>query len=264
MNTEANHVRLLPWTGSHGQPSLLLTDGDGIVSRLADRVEDVQLGLAGRLLERTRGMLPGHGRAIGGLAVLTWQLADALQDALLIAACRRARLRTGKPSVVPPDGVQKARGNPSRCPTGSFALLALPGHDLTSAGIARRHVRDVTRAWGLPPSTADDLETIAGELVANALEHSGSRTVTVTCALSAYAVVISVTDQGGGICKPVAPAAPPRPEQERGRGLLITGTLADRWGTRQADGELTVWAEVGLDPRPVDAEDTEVAEITEI
>ncbi|MCD7440417.1 ATP-binding protein [Streptomyces lincolnensis] len=250
MSGEVNHVRLLPWTGSQGQPSLLLTDGDGTVSRLADRIEDVQLGLAERLLGQVGNVLPARGRTVGELGVFAWQLADALHDALLIADCRRTRLRTGERPVLRPGGGRKNQGEPLQdrdraCP---FTLLTLPGDDRASASIARRHVRDTTRAWGLPSSTTDDLETITGELVANALEHSGSPTVTVSCALSAHAVVISVTDAGTGPCKPVASAVPPRPEQERGRGLLITGALADRWGTQQAGGGLTVWAEVGLDP----------------
>lgn len=45
MNEGADRLRLLPWTGVQGQPCLLLTDGDGgVASRLADRIEEVQLG----------------------------------------------------------------------------------------------------------------------------------------------------------------------------------------------------------------------------
>jgi anti-sigma regulatory factor (Ser/Thr protein kinase) len=245
---EAHHVRLLPWAGSQGQPSLLLTDGDGTVSRLADRIEDVQLGLAERLLGRAGDMLPARGRPVGELGVFAWQLADALQDALLIADCRRTRLRSGRRPALRPGGGQEVQEEPTRDRARPFTLLTLPGDDRASAGIARRHVRDTTRAWGLPPRTTDDLETITGELVANALEHSGSHTVTVACALSAQAALISVADEGGGSGKPVASAVTPRPEQEHGRGLLITAALADRWGTQQADGGVTVWAEVGLDP----------------
>ncbi|MEV2210814.1 ATP-binding protein [Streptomyces sp. NPDC050997] len=245
MNGDASHVRLLPWTGVHGKPCLLVTDGDGAVSRLADRIEGVQLGLAERLLVRAREMVATPELSGGELSALAVQLVDALHDALLIAGCRSARLERTEQS-----GVRRVDGTTGPVPSGVeapvFALLTLPGPDRASAGIARRHVRDTARSWELPARVTDDLETIAGELVANALEHSGSHAITVTCALSARSATISVTDQGGGGRMPVAPTEPSRPDQEHGRGLLITDALADRWGTRRAGGELTVWAEVSL------------------
>ncbi|MFC8867602.1 ATP-binding protein [Streptomyces sp. NPDC057148] len=90
----------------------------------------------------------------------------------------------------------------------------------------------------------DDLVVITGELVANALEHSDSRTVTIACALTGDAVTVGVTDSGGSGGAPWATAA--GAECERGRGLLITDALAGRWGTRRAGGGLTVWAEVAV------------------
>jgi anti-sigma regulatory factor (Ser/Thr protein kinase) len=106
-------------------------------------------------------------------------------------------------------------------------------------------MRDTARAWGLPQGAADDLESITGELVANALEHGDGHTITVAWALAAETVMISVTDEGDCRTAPLpAPPLPPNPEQERGRGLLITDALAARWGTRQSGDGLTVWAEV--------------------
>ncbi|MFF0161529.1 ATP-binding protein [Streptomyces sp. NPDC005263] len=241
---ETSHARLLPWTGAHGQACLLVTDGDGAVSRIADRAEDVQLGLAQRLLVRAREVVAMPELSAGELGELTVQLVDALHDALLIAGCRSARLAWAEQS-----GVREQDGTPGARPTPVEAVvrLTLPGHDRASAGVARRHVRDTARSWGLPSGATDDLETITGELVANAVEHSGSHAITITCALSARSATVSVTDGGGGRQMPVAPAVPPPPDQEHGRGLLITDALADRWGTRRAGGELTVWAEVGIE-----------------
>jgi anti-sigma regulatory factor (Ser/Thr protein kinase) len=106
-------------------------------------------------------------------------------------------------------------------------------------------MRDTARAWGLPQGPTDDLESITGELVANALEHGDGHTITVAWALAAETVTISVTDEGDCRTDPLtAPPRPPSPEQERGRGLLITGALSARWGTRQSGDGLTVWAEV--------------------
>nr|WSY52311.1 ATP-binding protein [Streptomyces sp. NBC_00886] len=251
MSDEAKRVRLLLWTGAHDQPCLLLTDGDGFASRRADRIEDVQLELAGRLLNRTRDVL----REGGELGVLARQLADVLSDALLIARSGGARLG-GLPLALPggvpsvPSPMRSVHDVLTYRPAGlrGCGLLTLPGRDLASARVARHYVRDTARSWGLPPGAADDLESIAAELVANALEHSESRSITVTCVFADDTATVGVTDDGDGHVS-VAPGSPrlPGPEQEHGRGLLITDALASRWGTQQCGNGLTVWAEVRVD-----------------
>jgi anti-sigma regulatory factor (Ser/Thr protein kinase) len=93
----------------------------------------------------------------------------------------------------------------------------------------------------------DTLETIAGELTVNALEHSRSQSVTVALSLAAQTATVSVTDDGrGGIIVPETAG----PGQERGRGLLIVNTLATRWGRRRTGAGLTVWAKVAVDTTP--------------
>ncbi|MFD4258793.1 ATP-binding protein [Streptomyces sp. NPDC058534] len=237
MNDETDRVRLLPWTGVHGRSALLLTDGDGPVSRLADRMEAVQLGLGERLLGRTRELLAASCPEAGELRLLTDQLADALADSLLIARSRGVRL--GGTGWDPAGGTSPA--------VRAYGLLTLPGRDLASARAARHYVRDTCRSWGLPCDTTDDLVAITGELAANALEHTGSRTVTITCALTADTVTVGVTDDGRSGDVPVisAVAGASEGECEGGRGLLITDVLAARWGTRRTGG-LTVWAEVAV------------------
>ncbi|WP_220140515.1 ATP-binding protein [Streptomyces sp. KM273126] len=258
MNDDTTRVRLLPWTGAHGQPCLLLTDGDGPASRHADRIENMQLDLADRLLGRTGDALARRGaRANGELVALVAQLADALADTLLIARSRGARLAEvprarldGTPAVslLPEQVFPDVPVGTSPAPH-AYALLTLPGHDLASAPAARRYVRDTARSWGLSLRTTDDLETIAGELVANALEHTDSGTITVTCARTAGTVTISVIDEGHGPAPVAAHRTPPDPEREHGRGLLITEALADRWGTRETGAGLMVWAEIATDCR---------------
>ncbi|WP_329135071.1 ATP-binding protein [Streptomyces sp. NBC_00670] len=230
-------VRLLPWVGAHGQPCLLLTDGDGTVSRFADRVEDVQLRLGELLLGRTRESLTVEGAR--NAPALVGQLADALADALLIARSRGARADGGP---VPTTGCGLA------APPLACVRFSLPGGDLAAAPVARHRVREAARSWGLPGAAADDLETITGELVANALEHSGSHRINVACALTPGRVTVGVTDEGrGGM--PVTADPQPDPEREHGRGLLLTAALSARWGThRAADGALTVWAELTTEP----------------
>ncbi|MCX4787231.1 hypothetical protein OG369_13845 [Streptomyces sp. NBC_01221] len=85
-------IRLLPWTGADGKPNYLSTDGTGPLSRLADQIEYVQLGLAGKLLDHVRVVLSGSTPETSELRLLTAQLADALRDTLLIAESRGNRL----------------------------------------------------------------------------------------------------------------------------------------------------------------------------
>ncbi|WP_406735252.1 hypothetical protein OG508_24205 [Streptomyces sp. NBC_01108] len=85
-------IRLLPWTGADGKPNYLSTDGTGPLSRLADQIEYVQLGLAGKLLDHVRVVLSGSTPETSELRLLTAQLADALRDTLLIAESRGDRL----------------------------------------------------------------------------------------------------------------------------------------------------------------------------
>ncbi|MGW1716723.1 ATP-binding protein [Streptomyces sp. NPDC002156] len=227
---EVNHLmRLLPWTGSEGQPCLLISDGDGPVSRIADRVEAVQLGLADRLLGRAQELIASPESSTSELGSLTVQLTDALRDALLIAECRGDRLgavRYGAPQLG--ENVHDVLAHTS-ADLQALAALSLPGADLASARVARRCVRDMAQLRDLPSGAVDDLETITGELVANALEHSDSHTITVALTLAAEKATVSVTDEGKGYGPAVRASAGPSPEEERGRGLLITDGAVSEW-----------------------------------
>jgi anti-sigma regulatory factor (Ser/Thr protein kinase) len=257
LDDDVPHVRLPSEGGAQHHPCLLLAEGDGIESRQADRIENAQLGLADRLLGRSRDVLSTGAPNGSEVIALTAQLTDALADVLLIARSRGARLGGGTPAVpsevpaVPlPIAAEGVLVLGSAAGLRAYGFRSFPGRDLASAPAARRYVRDTARSWGLGPGATDDLETIAGELVANALEHTGSPTVTVTCALTACSAAIGVTDEGG--CTPPTAAAPvglPGPDQERGRGLLITQALAHHCGTRRTGNGLTVWAEIPADTR---------------
>lgn len=104
-------TRLLPWIGSLGQRCYLIEDdtGGGTLSRIADRVETVQLGLAERLHERAWEVLATPAAPDAQVRHLAEQLAQALGDTLLIAESRGARLRQPAPTAVAPtdcDGLQ--------------------------------------------------------------------------------------------------------------------------------------------------------------
>ncbi|MFD7468605.1 ATP-binding protein [Streptomyces tendae] len=239
VNGGMDRVRILPCSDAHGRIALLLTDGDGPVSRLADGMEAVQLGLGERLLGRARETLKGQRPIAEELRLLADQLADALADALAIAEYRGARLRETEPGLV----------NETSLALRAYGRLTLPGRDLASARTARHYVRDTCRSWSLPVGTTDDLVAVTGELVANALEHTDSRTVAITCALTADTATVGVTDDGRSGGTPVISASTGESEGERegGRGLLITEALAARWGTQRTGQGLTVWAEVAVE-----------------
>ena len=89
---------------------------------------------------------------------------------------------------------------------------------------------------------ADDALLCVSELATNAVLHSrsgrpGGR-FTVRATRQAGSVRVEVTDEGG----------PWRREREAdgqsGRGLLIVGELASRWGREDGAGRRTVWFEL--------------------
>ncbi|MFJ7493012.1 ATP-binding protein [Streptomyces sp. NPDC097727] len=123
----------------------------------------------------------------------------------------------------------------------ALALVSLPGTTLASASAARRYVRTTARSWGLPPDTVGALELISGEIAANALKHSASRSITVALSHTGLMAVVGVIDEGRGRA---TVAGAPSPDQEGGRGLLIVDALSTGWGQRHVCGGLLVWAEV--------------------
>lgn len=231
------------------------------MSRIADRIESGGTGLVSRARDVLAGAGVEHG--LSGLALPAVQLVDALVGALIVGGSRGACPGVSGPAL--PHAVGDASSSAGAKPEGlacagavseirGFGLLTLPGRpDLASAGAARRYARDTAQGWGLTADVVDDLESIVGELAANALEHSvsdpergGSDLITVTLTLATATVTVGVTDAGPrrGIAAPVPARSLPGAEQERGRGLLITEALADRWGLRRTRDCQTVWADV--------------------
>ncbi|WP_275464780.1 hypothetical protein [Streptomyces noursei] len=89
--------RLLPWSSPDGKPSYVLGDGTGMVSRLADDIEEAQLFLADGLVEDARRLLGARNWTTGELHLLTVELAESLVEIRRIAASRGARLRAASP-----------------------------------------------------------------------------------------------------------------------------------------------------------------------
>ncbi|WP_408648114.1 ATP-binding protein [Streptomyces gossypiisoli] len=114
---------------------------------------------------------------------------------------------------------------------GSRLHLTLPGRALTSAGAARRYVRETARSWGMPSGTTDDLETITGELVVNALEHTEAPPSRSPVLLPPGWQRSASPTRARGIrrCGPRAWQCRQSRSGSYGRGLLIIDALADRW-----------------------------------
>ncbi|MER6380923.1 hypothetical protein [Streptomyces sp. NPDC001250] len=84
--------RLLPWTGADGKPCYLMGDGTGYVSRLADQIESVQLGMAAGLLDHATELLAEQRLTGGELRFLAERLSESLTDVKRVAESRGARL----------------------------------------------------------------------------------------------------------------------------------------------------------------------------
>ncbi|MDW6059261.1 hypothetical protein SAZ11_16135 [Streptomyces sp. FXJ1.4098] len=86
--------RLLPWSGPGGQPCYLVSDedGSGYLSRMADEVEAVQLGMGTQLLGHAGELLADRKAGAGELRYLAHRLCEALRDTLRVADSRGRRL----------------------------------------------------------------------------------------------------------------------------------------------------------------------------
>ncbi|MGP8301573.1 hypothetical protein ACTPOK_27350 [Streptomyces inhibens] len=86
-------TRLLPWTSPEGKFCILVSDGkgEGLVSRVADSFEAVQLGMAGSLLDHATDMIADHKATSDELRFLACQLTEALRDVRRVAESRGAR-----------------------------------------------------------------------------------------------------------------------------------------------------------------------------
>ncbi|WP_406469532.1 hypothetical protein OH738_23405 [Streptomyces hirsutus] len=93
--TMSHELRLLPWTGPDGKPCFLSTDnGGGYLSRLADNLESVQLGMATELLDQALDMIADTDTEPDDLRLLAKNLTGALRDTLRVATSRGHRLAT--------------------------------------------------------------------------------------------------------------------------------------------------------------------------
>lgn len=109
IGSQGGAMRLLPWTGPEGKPCYLVGDGTGHLSRVADTVESVQLGMAGELLDHAADMLADRRATPVQLRFLAARMVEALRDVHRIAESRGARLPA--PVYDEPDSLEETDGD---------------------------------------------------------------------------------------------------------------------------------------------------------
>lgn len=89
---EAAGIRRLPWTGQDGKPCYVIGDGTGYVSRMADGIESVQLGMAGELIGHATEILADRKVTGAELHFLANRLTESLREVKRVAEIRGSRL----------------------------------------------------------------------------------------------------------------------------------------------------------------------------
>ncbi|MEU8485589.1 hypothetical protein [Streptomyces sp. NPDC048641] len=115
-------LRLLPWPTPDGRPCFLSTDGSGYLSRVADNVESLQLGMASELLNHVADLLDDRSATCDQLRFCLARMTEALRDVRRIADSRGARLpdADNDPDLIAPDTDDDDDDDP-HLPTEPFA-----------------------------------------------------------------------------------------------------------------------------------------------
>lgn len=111
--------RLLPWSTPEGKPCILVGTGTGFMSRMADNIESVQLGMAGDLLGHAADTLADPKATREELHFVAARLTESLRDVRRIADSRGDRLSAFDPPDVDGDGEDDGDGGP-QLPAGAF------------------------------------------------------------------------------------------------------------------------------------------------
>lgn len=137
--------------------------------------------------------------------------------------------------------------------THDHAAVELPG-DLVAPREARELVRDLLHRWGFR-DLVDDATLIVSELVANAVEHTGSLCAMVVNRAEG-SIRIEVRDDAPAYRALGPTARGIGSDAERGRGLMIVSALAADWGVDADEKSKSVWVQLarpgGRDHRPKD------------
>ncbi|GDY70112.1 hypothetical protein SAV14893_095050 [Streptomyces avermitilis] len=125
--------------------------------------------------------------------------------------------------------------------TNQIATFNLPSHPAIVAQ-ARQHTTTQLTTWNLTDTTFTT-ELIVSELVTNAIRY-GHPPIQLRLIHHNHTLTTEVSDTSN--TTPHMRRA--RTYDEGGRGLLLIGQLAQRWGTRHTPTGKTVWTEQTLTP----------------
>ncbi|WP_329577893.1 ATP-binding protein [Kitasatospora sp. NBC_01250] len=116
--------------------------------------------------------------------------------------------------------------------------------DAAAVPAARRLIVDIARFWKVPLSedALRDVELCAGELLANAVEHTKARCL-VTVRWTGLRLRVEVADSSLHLPDPSAT----QDMVTGGRGLLLVAGLAHSWGWAPAGAGKVVWFECAAD-----------------
>lgn len=119
------------------------------------------------------------------------------------------------------------------------------------AASARRQVMNEVRGWhrSFGVDALHSAEAVAGELLANAIQHTSGRGASVTARLQGRRLRVEVCDPSATL--PYERRT--RTDAEDGRGLLIIAALADRHGVERNASGKSCWAEFDLHVGPFPA-----------
>ncbi|KES05436.1 hypothetical protein BU52_19535 [Streptomyces toyocaensis] len=128
-----------------------------------------------------------------------------------------------------------------RTPAPKSSSFRVPS-DTGAVSSARRRVVAIVHDWDLPlvEGTVETLELLAGEVIANAVVHTGE-SCQVTVSWDGLRVRLEAEDTKGGHLPEWVPAGL---DGESGRGLQLVDGLAQAWGCRPTTGGKAVWFEI--------------------
>ncbi|MFE6159589.1 hypothetical protein ACFQ7F_11840 [Streptomyces sp. NPDC056486] len=92
MTSRVQRARLLPWSTVDGNPCYLVGSATGRLSKVADNIESVQLGMAGVLLGHARDMLANPRSTPEEVRFVAARLTESLGEVRRIAESRGDRL----------------------------------------------------------------------------------------------------------------------------------------------------------------------------